>query len=72
MSDAELCGLDLPTYVEGFHNRAMVEKMRYRDLGNTGMKVSILSYGASSLGTSRGLSYFIIYMMHCDACLPGV
>ena len=29
----------------------LCKKMRYRDLGKTGMKVSILSYGASSLGS---------------------
>ena len=28
-----------------------VQKMRYRNLGNTVMKVSIISYGASSLGS---------------------
>jgi len=47
----ECCGLSLPTYIAGFHNEEDVKKMRYRDLGGTGMKVSILSYGASALGS---------------------
>jgi L-galactose dehydrogenase len=40
-----------PTYVEGFHDEDSIAKMKYRELGNTGMKVSILSFGASSLGS---------------------
>lgn len=40
-----------PTYVEGFHDEASVRKMKYRPLGETGMVVSILSFGASSLGS---------------------
>ncbi|XP_063419798.1 uncharacterized protein LOC134704946 isoform X1 [Mytilus trossulus] len=39
------------TFVEGFHDGDSVSKMRYNDLGNTGMNVSVLSYGASSLGS---------------------
>eukprot|EP00729_Bicosta_minor_P027765 gene27765-1363_t len=40
------------TYVEGFHDLEAVKKMVYRDLGGeTGLKVSILSLGASSLGS---------------------
>eukprot|EP00747_Dinoflagellata_sp_TGD_P165929 gnl/TRDRNA2_/TRDRNA2_187960_c0_seq1.p1 gnl/TRDRNA2_/TRDRNA2_187960_c0~~gnl/TRDRNA2_/TRDRNA2_187960_c0_seq1.p1 ORF type:complete len:388 (+),score=68.63 gnl/TRDRNA2_/TRDRNA2_187960_c0_seq1:69-1232(+) len=50
--DPELCGLSLPTYVKGFHDDEMVKQMRYRALGATGMKVSILSYGASALGSA--------------------
>lgn len=50
MSAPELCGFDIPTYCKGFHDDEAVSKMRYRDLGKTGMKVSILSYGASALG----------------------
>lgn len=49
--DSELCGLTVATYVDGFHDKEAVQKMRYRYLGSTGMKVSILSYGASSLGS---------------------
>ena len=49
--DPELCGLTLPTYVEGFHDKDAVAKMRYRDLGPTGRKVSIVSLGASALGS---------------------
>ena len=41
MADPELCGMTLPTYVEGFHDQEAVKKMRYRDLGATGMKVSM-------------------------------
>jgi len=38
--------------VEGFHDLEAVKKMVYRDLGGeTGLKVSILSLGASSLGS---------------------
>lgn len=41
-----------PTYVEGFHNREAVERMPYRPLGGeTGLTVSILSFGGSSLGS---------------------
>lgn len=40
-----------PTYVDGFHDLAEVRKMKYRKLGDTGMVVSVLSFGASSLGS---------------------
>nr|XP_002739218.2 PREDICTED: L-galactose dehydrogenase-like [Saccoglossus kowalevskii] len=40
-----------PTYVEGFHNRDDVMKMKYNRLGNTGLQVSVLGFGASSLGS---------------------
>lgn len=50
--DDELCGFELPTYIKGFHNDEQVAKMRYRSVGKTGMKVSILSYGASALGSA--------------------
>lgn len=40
------------TYVEGFHDPEVVKKMKYRKLGGeTGLEVSILSFGASSLGS---------------------
>lgn len=39
-----------PTYVEGWHDEEAVRKMPYRKLGSTGMVVSVLSLGASSLG----------------------
>ncbi|GFS19983.1 D-arabinose 1-dehydrogenase, partial [Elysia marginata] len=39
------------TFVEGFHNEEHVKLMPYRPLGQTGMKVSALSFGASSLGS---------------------
>ena len=43
---------DLPeTYVKGFHNLEAVRKMKYSPLGKTGMNVSLLSFGASSLGS---------------------
>lgn len=40
-----------PTYVEGFHNKDDVLRMPYRPLGKTGLQVSVLSLGASSLGS---------------------
>ncbi|KAK3784892.1 hypothetical protein RRG08_056847 [Elysia crispata] len=39
------------TFVEGFHNADHVRLMPYRALGETGMAVSALSFGASSLGS---------------------
>lgn len=39
-----------PTYTEGFHRLEAVQQLTYRQLGNTDMKVSSLSFGASSLG----------------------
>jgi L-galactose dehydrogenase len=38
------------TFVEGFHDEEAVRAMTYRKLGDTGMTVSVLSLGASSLG----------------------
>lgn len=52
MKPGDCCGLSLPTFVEGFHDAEKVKKMPYRDLGKTGMKVSILSYGGSALGSA--------------------
>ena len=49
--DPELCGLSLPTFVDGFHDKDACAKMRYRELGNSGKKVSIVSLGASALGS---------------------
>ncbi|KAK2570302.1 L-galactose dehydrogenase [Acropora cervicornis] len=39
------------TFVEGFHDREAVKKMKYKALGETGLTVSNLSFGASSLGS---------------------
>ncbi|KAK7109310.1 uncharacterized protein [Littorina saxatilis] len=39
------------TYDPSFHDAERVKKMVYRPLGNTGLDVSILSFGASSLGS---------------------
>ncbi|CAG5119147.1 unnamed protein product, partial [Candidula unifasciata] len=39
------------TYVEGFHDITQVKLMPYRPLGRTGLHVSALSFGASSLGS---------------------
>jgi len=42
---------DLPeTFVKGFHNINDVRKMKYSPLGQTGMNVSQLSFGAAALG----------------------
>ncbi|XP_071506893.1 uncharacterized protein [Diadema antillarum] len=38
------------TYVEGFHDEEAVSRMRYSPLGNTGMDVSAVGFGASPLG----------------------
>ncbi|KAJ8025298.1 L-galactose dehydrogenase [Holothuria leucospilota] len=35
------------TYVKGFHDDEAVRKMKYSNLGNTGMQVSVLGFGAS-------------------------
>ncbi len=37
------------TFVEGFHDPAVVSRMPYRPLGRDGRLVSLLSFGASSL-----------------------
>lgn len=43
---------ELPaTFVEGFHDLEAVKKMKYQSLGRTGLTVSKLSFGASSLGS---------------------
>lgn len=39
------------TYTASVHNEAVIKRMPYRPLGNTGLDVSILSFGASSLGS---------------------
>lgn len=39
------------TYVSGFHDDEAVAKMRYNNLGATGMRASVLSLGASSFGS---------------------
>ncbi|KAA0201945.1 hypothetical protein HAZT_HAZT000445, partial [Hyalella azteca] len=38
------------TYVEGFHDKDAVKKVQYNDLGKTGLRVSQLGIGTSSLG----------------------
>jgi len=38
-----------PTFVEGFHDADAVGRMQYRELGDTGMVVSALGFGASAL-----------------------
>ncbi|CAH1790169.1 unnamed protein product, partial [Owenia fusiformis] len=44
--------MNLPgTFVKGWHNADDVMKMKYNALGATGMDVSLLSFGASSLGS---------------------
>ncbi|XP_012935641.1 L-galactose dehydrogenase [Aplysia californica] len=39
------------TYTEGFHDVEDLKRMPYRSLGITGLRVSALSFGASSLGS---------------------
>ena len=42
---------DLPgTHIPGYQDQASVSRLSYRQLGATDMKVSSLSFGASSLG----------------------
>nr|XP_054767824.1 uncharacterized protein LOC129275074 [Lytechinus pictus] len=38
------------TYVKGFHDDERTKKMCYHDLGATGMKVSVIGFGAAPLG----------------------
>ncbi|XP_041478554.1 L-galactose dehydrogenase-like [Lytechinus variegatus] len=38
------------TYVQGFHDDERTNKMCYHDLGATGMKVSVIGFGAAPLG----------------------
>ncbi|EDW80697.1 uncharacterized protein Dwil_GK11668 [Drosophila willistoni] len=37
------------TFVKGFHNEELVRRMEYRPLGNTGLKVSKIGFGAATL-----------------------
>lgn len=47
--------MSLPaTYVEGFHDKEAVLQMKYHDLGNTGLKLSHLSFGCGPLGGVYG------------------
>merc|ERR1712083_1115429 len=39
-----------PTFTEGFHTKESIQGITYRQLGQTDLKVSSLSFGASSLG----------------------
>ncbi|XP_067650359.1 uncharacterized protein [Haliotis asinina] len=39
------------TFVPGFHDEELCSKMRYNTFGDTGLEVSVLSLGASSLGS---------------------
>ncbi|CAM1300735.1 Uncharacterised protein g2785 [Pycnogonum litorale] len=41
------------TYVEGFHDEEAVRKMEYQNFGNTGMRISAISFGCG--GISPGL-----------------
>ncbi|XP_076066809.1 uncharacterized protein LOC143040060 isoform X2 [Oratosquilla oratoria] len=43
------------TYVDGFHDRDAVVKMKYSPLGNTGLVVSQLAFGGAPLGGVYGL-----------------
>ncbi|KAL0277363.1 UNVERIFIED_CONTAM: hypothetical protein PYX00_004680 [Menopon gallinae] len=42
------------TYTEGFHNLEDVRKMKYVNLGTTGMKVSVLGFGGGCFGNHYG------------------
>lgn len=54
------------TYVEGFHDPEVVKKMIYRPLGgDTGLQVSILSLGGSSLGS-------VFHETNLDECIEVV
>ncbi|TOF86272.1 hypothetical protein CGJ15_25265, partial [Vibrio parahaemolyticus] len=46
--------MEQSTYVEGFHDPEAVKKMAYRQLGNTDMKVSLMSLGGGPLGGIYG------------------
>ena len=48
-TDASATGSLPSTFVAGFHDEAAVRAMPYRQLGETGMLVSALSFGTSSL-----------------------
>jgi L-galactose dehydrogenase len=49
----------------GFVKRGVHEAMKYRKLGNTGMEVSVLSFGASSLGA-------VFHEVNVDECIETV
>lgn len=45
------CSISLPdTFMPDFHDKDAVLRMPYKTLGQTGLKISALSFGASSLG----------------------
>jgi len=46
-----MSGILPKTFVRGFHDEEEVKKMVYRPLGNLGVDVSIMSFGASALGS---------------------
>lgn len=46
---------DLPaTFVKGFHDEAAVRKMKYHNLGRTGLVISKLSIGGGTLAPYYG------------------
>ncbi|CAJ0579061.1 unnamed protein product, partial [Mesorhabditis spiculigera] len=47
--DSSTSGLP-STFVPGFHEEAVVRRMPYRILGNTGLKVSVVSFGSAAIG----------------------
>jgi aryl-alcohol dehydrogenase-like predicted oxidoreductase len=57
---AVICGCNA-----GLFKEALYEAMKYRKLGNTGMEVSVLSFGASSLGA-------VFHEVNVDECIETV
>lgn len=53
-----------PTYVEGFHNKENVLKMKYNRLGNTDLYVSLLSFGAGAFSKLYRYVYLCIHWLH--------
>lgn len=52
-----------PTYVEGFHDKDAVLQMEYKELGNTGLKVSKLAFGGGALGGVYGWVLFDVHFV---------
>jgi len=44
------------TFVKGFHDEESCRKMKYNELGNTGLKVSLLGFGGASHGDLFGVT----------------